>query len=288
MKKLVVFKHSKYEWERKRLNLTHDELISKYQQEHANVDAIIKAHEHQVAIRGFITAYLNNSTFKMLDEIDKPINTKFDLVMVVGGDNSFTKVSHYVSSTPMLGINSDPLRSAGCMLRWSMYGEEDVIKFSEMLDLHKYSVEEWPRLETILDGQLITLATSEYYFGERFRNKMSRHVLVFGSHEEEQKCSGVVVATGSGSTGWFGSASSMSEWEPSVKSAKFVITEPYSFNTIRSGIIEPGKQLVLRSLNDNDGLVSVDSWQEFPFPRGSEARIFIGENPLNILIPMRE
>ncbi|MBR9703304.1 hypothetical protein GOV10_04660, partial [Candidatus Woesearchaeota archaeon] len=51
MKKLVVVKHSKYEWERKTLNLSHDELMHKYQAERANLGAILQGHEQQLRVR---------------------------------------------------------------------------------------------------------------------------------------------------------------------------------------------------------------------------------------------
>lgn len=287
MKKLVIFKHSKYEWERKTLNLTHEELIEKYSSEYANVDAIIKAHDHQLLVRNFMMRCLCNATFKMMYEINKPIDKRFDLVIIVGGDNSFTKVSHYVGSMPVLGVNSDPSRSNGCMLRWSMRDENDAIEFSKMLDLHKFDVEEWPRIETTLDGNLITPATSEYYFGERLRNRMSRHILVYDGIEEEQKCSGIVIATGAGSTGWYKSICRNNIWPTTENRAAFVVSEPYS-GTIFNGHIIPGKDIIIRSLNDDGGMVGVDSWQEFPFPRGTEAKITIGKKPLVVISPIQK
>lgn len=287
MKKLVIFKHSKYEWERKTLNLSHEELIGKYGNEDANVDAIIQAHDHQLSVRNFMMRYLCNATFKMMDEINKPINQKFDLVIIVGGDNSFTKVSHYVGGTPVLGVNSDPSRSNGCMLRWSMKDENDAIEFSKMLDLHNFDVEEWPRIETTLDGKLITPATSEYYFGERLRNRMSRHILIYDGIEEEQKCSGIIVATGAGSTGWYKSIRRHNTWRTTDSRADFVVSEPYS-GTMFNGHIVPGKDIIIKSLNDDGGMVGVDSWQEFPFPRGAKARVTIGEKPLLVISPTQE
>jgi len=289
MKKLVIAKRSKYEWERKTLNLSHDELISKYQKERANLNAILKGHESQLKVREQILHFLPNADFQMMDDINSVI-TKYDLVIVLGGDNSFTKISHYVGATPIIGINSDPDRSVGCLTRWSVHDEHDVMDFIEMLDFHEYEIEEWPRLEATLDGTLIIPATSEYYFGERMRNRMSRHVLVHNGKEYEQKCSGMVIATGAGSTGWYHSISGMNDiWQPTIDCAGFIVSEPYNpqADGCYKGELPRGEEIVLYSLNDDDGLASADSWDNFPFTRGTEARIYVGHS-LNVLVPRKE
>jgi len=290
MKKLVVSKRSKYEWERKTLNLSHDELINKYQKERANLDAILQGHDSQLIIREHAEHFVTNADFCMMDEVTSDKIEGHDLVVVLGGDNSFTKISHYVGDTPIIGVNSDPDRSVGCLTGWSMHDEHDVMDFIEMLDFHEYEIEEWPRLEATLDGTIIVSATSEYYFGERIRNKMSRHVLIYGGKEYEQKCSGIIIATGAGSTGWYHSIKGdNSVWAPTVDSAGFVVSEPY--NPQEGGCCEGelprGEEIVLYSLNDDDGLASADSWDNFPFTRGTEARIYVGR-PLNVLIPRKE
>ncbi len=289
MKKLVINKHSKYEFERKTLNLSHDELTAKYQKERANLNAIMQGHEHQLAIREQMQNFMPNATFRMMDEINKII-TGYDLVIVLGGDNSTTKVSNHIEDTPIIGVNSDPDRSVGHLTRWAMHDKHDVMDFIEMLDFHKYEIEEWQRLEATLDGKLITRATSEYYFGERMRNKMSRHVLLFGEKEYEQKCSGIVIATGCGSSGWYRSITGNNTmWKPTCDVSAFVVSEPY--NPQRDGCyrgeLAPGSEIVLYSLNDDEGIASADSWSEFPFTRGTEARIYPGR-PLNVLIPRVE
>ncbi len=286
MKKLIAIKHSKYEWERKTLNLSHDELIKKYNKERANLDAIMQGHDHQIMVREQVQSFMPNATFRMIDEINNTI-TGYDLVIVIGGDNATTKITHYTDDTPIIGVNSDPDRSVGHLTRWAMHDEYDVMDFIEMLDFHEYEIEEWQRLEATLNGKLITRATSEYYFGERMRNKMSRHVLVFDGKEYEQKCSGIVIATGCGSSGWYRSIrADNTTWEPTCNIAAFVVSEPY--NPRRDGCyrgeLAPGSEIILHSLNDDCGIASADSWDEFSFTRGTEARIYPGR-PLNVLVP---
>ena len=288
MNVLVVTKYSKLEWEEKTLGLTRDDLLKKYSAERANLDAIVKSHEKQLAVRSLFTSVFPTASFVMLEDANKQVLDVYDLILVLGGDNSFTKISHYIHNTPVLGINSDPDRSVGCLTRWAIRTDQDVYDLAEKLDFNEFIIEQWPRLEAVIDGKIITPATSEYFLGESLRKNMSRHVLVFRGQEVEQKCSGLIVATGAGSTGWYNSSMrSMTKWKPTDKLARFVATELYKRDAqagITSGPIQDGEELKVYSLNDSDGRISIDSWEEYPFPRGAEARIYLGK-PLQIVSP---
>ena len=287
---LLVNKHSKYEWEKEKFNLSHDEIVKKYSKERANVDAILMSHDKQLEVRNMVKEFIPNTDMCFMSEAPKFLsNSNYDLVIVLGGDNSFTYVSHHIKDTPILGVNSDPDRSVGCLTKFSIKNADDVIDLATMIDFNEFDIEKWTRLEAFIDGEQIVSASNEYYFGERMANKMSRHVLVYDGKEYEQKCSGILIATGAGSTGWYGSAMSpvsCSSFSPTKNMGSFVVREPYSLggSTFHYGKLNSGEEIILYSLNDDDGMVSVDSWEEFPFTRGSEARIHLGR-PLNVIIP---
>lgn len=291
MKILIVVKHSKFEWEQKQLKLSADELESKLIKEGANVPVILESHDAQLnnrrhilsALKGIVGAEVD---LIMMDELGySKIN--HDIVIAFGGDNSYTYVSHFIKDTIILGVNSDPDRSVGCLTRWSVNSLSNARRLAHIIRSKSYSVEEWTRLGATINGEPIPLATSEYFFGERHRNKMSRHILEFDGKSYEQKCSGIIVSTGAGSTGWYNSAHVYyMGFDPTEHKASFVITEPYNTNdpASNSGTIKEGQNIILRSLNDDEGLVSVDSWDELKFCRGSVAEIYL-DKPLNVLNP---
>lgn len=292
---LIVAKHSKYEWERKQLLLSHEALLSKYDSEHANLDAILRSHDKQIYAREHLIKALPSSKLIMMDELQAAnregleINPSVDIVLVLGGDNSFTCVSHMVGNKPILGVNSDPERSVGYLTRWSIRDDEDIFALAKTIENKNYAIELWTRLRATVDGKSVTPATSEYFLGERQRSHMSRHVMVYRGDSYEQKCSGIIFATGAGSTGWYSSAGSNSPWHPTNQVCAFTVTEVYTSTLSNkespvSRYIVPGEEVVLHSLNDNEGLLSVDSWEEYEFCRGSEAKISIGE-PLNVIVP---
>lgn len=292
MRKLIVIKQSKYEYEREKFNLSHDEIVKKYSKERANLDAILESHEKQLQVRNSILDIIPDSIICSMDDISqsiKEIDDKYDTIIIsVGGDNLFTYVTHSADCIPILGVNSDPERSVGCLTRWAIHNNKDVYDMVEMLDFGEFDIVNWTRLSATIDGKIITPATSEYFFGERLRNDMSRHVIVYKGMEYEQKCSGVIFATGAGSTGWYKSATRVIRkkiWSAEEEKAHFVITEPYN-SPVMYGEIEGDEEVIIYSLNDGDGIASVDSWETFPFTRGSKAKISLGE-PLNIIIPRK-
>ena len=287
MKILLVIKHSKFEWDQKRLNITPEELKNKLAVEGV-LDAVIASHECQISNREYLLEALNilnvDYTFCMMDQLKEQDND-YDLIIAFGGDNSFTYISHFNNKSILCGVNSDPKRSIGYLTKWKVENIQDACGLVSKLTSYDFRMEYWPRVGAELNGQKITPATSEYFFGEKQRTKMSRHTIEFQGQVVEQKCSGLLVATGAGSTGWFKSISaSYSEWRPTDPMASFVITEPYGLPKFTSGIISGKERLIIKSLNDGEGIISIDSWKELEFNRGNIVEVFI-DTPLKIAVP---
>ena len=283
MNPLIVIKHSKFEWDMKRFGLDANSMIDKYEEEHANIDPILAAHDHQVKMREQFQEVFNVQSSIRMDllqsygSLEKTPFKDVDMVIVLGGDNSFTCVSQLIGKTPILGINIDPDRSAGCLMQHKASNKDSIVKLRDSLE-KGYAIELWTRLQANVDGIDITPATSEYFLGEKQRNYMSRHILTYQGKEYEQKCSGLLVATGAGSTGWYKSAIPLRDsFSKTIPSAAFVATESYSGRRhVTDGFFDYKEELTIHSLNDSEGIISVDSWNEVPFPRGSVAKIKIG------------
>lgn len=293
MKILIVAKQSKYEWEKQKFGLSHDELTTKYSSERANLDAILLSHEKQIQVRERIKDIIPSATICTMEKspeylTDEMVKEReWDMIIVVGGDNSFTFVSHWAADIPVLGVNSDPVRSVGALTRWAIHDDQSIYDLVEIIDFHEYDIHSWSKLGATIDGRIITSASNEYFFGERQSCKMSRHVLVYKGQEYEQKSSGIIISTGAGSTGWYSSVrGKQAVFDPTWDIGAFVVREPYDpdGSGCYAGEIDSNDEIILYSLNDDEGIVSIDSWGEFPFLRGSEARIYMG-CPLNVVIP---
>jgi len=288
MKVLIVAKESKYEWERKKLGLSHDELVAKYSAEGANLEAILKGHERQTNSLARLVQLLPDADTLKMSGLKDNIQG-YDLVIAFGGDNSFQLISHYVGNVPIMGVNSDPERSTGALCAWSASRLEEVVS---AIKNNVFATESWIRLNATIDGVPLTQATSEYFFGEDRRKDMSRYVMVYRGKRFEQKSSGVIIATGAGSTGWYDSAGryifqKSNEIPKTEQRAVFIITEPYhpKADDVLAGELLPGETLVIYSLNDAKGYATTDSWEEYDFSRGRKAVIEISDKPLRVIVP---
>lgn len=279
---VVVPKLSKYELDMHLLNLASDKIIDRYKKEGVDIDRILSSHERQKQELNKLKQLLPNALFISRDEFTNDIATRADLVIAFGGDNHFQYVSHFINDKLILGINSDPVSSEGALTYFT------VDSFSNELNnikAGKYNIEEWTRLGVYFNGNYVGLATSEVFIGEKERKNMSRHILEFGKKKEEQKCSGLIVATGTGATGWYDSScrylyENGNKFSKIESSGRFLITEPYngkhSNYSMLEGKLNINEELLIHSLNDSSGIVTLDCIEEYKFNRGAHVKVKIG------------
>lgn len=87
---------------------------------------------------------------------------------------------------------------------------------------------------------------------------------------EAQKSSGIIIATGAGSTAWYGSVVKES-FNPEMKELRFVVREPYK------GKLGANQKLYIKS-KMTSGIVAVDSIIETPFSNEEEIEVSISPN----------
>lgn len=295
---LVVNKLSMLEYDMQRLRLTYEQVLDRYQKGGADLERILAVHERQIEARKQAAAILNSSSLISRGEITPQLANQAQLVIALGGDNHFQYVTHFIGgATPVLGVNSDNLKSSGALLSCGMQQLSDCL---QRLREGRYRFEAWSRLRVEIDGQFAGLATCDVIIGEHARREMSRYTFEVHGSLIEQKSSGLLIATGAGSTGWFEKASRYlgpghKPFPPSLRQAKIVATEvsetllqgaarkTLSMDGLPAfcqGWLQEGQKLVLQSLNDDLGEISWDSLGQAPFKRGSTAVIELAEEPL--------
>jgi NAD kinase len=276
---VLVPKATKVEYDGQRLGLTHHELIAFYR--HENVDVIFASHERQLTMRQCVVGLLPRARIVTRAELDRNALANADLVVALGGDNHFIFVASHLQATPLLGINADHVRSHGGLLG---VDERNVATVLARVLQGDCVLEAWSRLDVSVDGQPVGTALSEIYLGESARHDMSRHVLAVDGQEEEQRCSGLLVATGAGSTGWYGSYGR--SFARTARQARWAITEPFPRHQaylLGKGRLGPGRHLTVRSRNDAQGVVALDSLVDVAFPYGSVARLSLSPRPLHVV-----
>ncbi|MBS3146413.1 NAD(+)/NADH kinase [Candidatus Woesearchaeota archaeon] len=285
---IIVPKLSKFEYDLKRQNITEKELIKQYKKYKIDYNKIIKSHERQKASLNSLKEIFPEKQFILRDKISIDVLKKAKLVISLGGDNHFQYVSHFIDNQFILGVNSDPLTSDGYL---TSMDAKKLIKNLKKIEKNNYKIKNWTRLKININGKDIeTLATSELFIGELNREYMSRHILECNGLREEQKCAGLIISTGRGSTGWYSSASRYllrinPIFSPTEKFFRFIVTEPYNGRILKykllNGTVKQKEFINIYSLNDTKGIISIDSLEDYDFTYGNRATISIGK-PLKV------
>lgn len=304
----IIVKVSDVEREMQNKKLTFKELLAMYKKQDLETGkCLFSAHRQQkLALKEILKFFRKEQVLTSEQLIAAPDSLKHaSAVIALGGDDHLRLVSHFIKNdVPILGINSDPQHSFGWLLGFWYTELKSLVK---SLESANYRFEPWTRLQATVDGQTLSPAI-DLFLGETFRKRMSRHILSKKDVANKelflgrQKGSGLLVTTGAGSTGWFNSEA----WPLYPKGTRFPSDANYCrfFNTGISksnggasrgrsndlklpknweGLVHPGEQLVIRSLNRGNGIVTTDSFEEYSFMRGATAIVTVAPNPLWVI-----
>ena len=123
-----------------------------------------------------------------------------DVVIAVGQDGLVANVAKYLHGQPVVGVDPDPGHNAGSLVRHRpgaigellpavVDGDRDVV------------IEQRALVELTVDDGRSLRALNEVFIGHP-SHQSARYTVAWGQQEEQQSSSGVVVGTGTGSTGW--------------------------------------------------------------------------------------
>lgn len=297
---LVVTKRSRLERDQHDLGLSHEELLTRYEKMGQSGVRVLGSHVRQQEAKEICERELGKERVIYVEDLTERLKaSEVEVVIVLGGDDFLKLVSQYIDDIPVLGVNSDPSMSTGCLLSTSI---DQIGSAISTLESGHYRREAWTRIALRIDGRDYGDALGDVVLGKRDFRHMSRHTLEFCGETVEQRSSGLLVASGSGSTGWFASAglylgSEDRSFERSAPELHFELREPYVhakvldgqrtviLPSLCEGRILPGETIRITSLNDRDGIASRDSLDQIPFERGAVAEISVSQKPLQVVIP---
>jgi hypothetical protein len=179
----------------------------------------------------------------------------------VGRDGLVANTLKYLDGKHLVGVNPDPARWDGVLLPFTVDDLARVIP--EELQRRRPVRAVTMAKATLNDGQVLH-AVNDLFIGQR-THVSARYRIAVGDREEQQSSSGVIVATGLGSTGWLRSVyagwvaatntSSKAAAPASVSSRKkaaapasvpfawdadylrFAVREPYPSRTTGAGLV---------------------------------------------------
>lgn len=132
-------------------------------------------------------------------DLDRFLFTPDDIVVVVGQDGLVANVAKYLDGQPVVGVDPEPGRNPGVLVT------QRPASVGSLLDGVANGTARL-RSRTMVsaetdDGQVLH-ALNELYVGHRTHQSARYRLQIDGATPERQSSSGVIVATGTGATGW--------------------------------------------------------------------------------------
>jgi NAD kinase len=128
-----------------------------------------------------------------------------DIVVAVGQDGLVANVAKYVTDQAVIGIDPEPGRNPGVLVPHAPRATPSLLKAAAG-DRAAARAEHLTMVTAVTDdGQELT-ALNEIYLGQPTHQTARYRLLLPSGQDEAQASSGLIVATGTGATGWCRSA----------------------------------------------------------------------------------
>jgi hypothetical protein len=197
------------------------------------------------------------------DELDRFLFAEDDIVVAVGQDGLVANVAKYLRGQPVIGVDPSPGRNAGVLVTHAPDAVADLLAdlvASRAVLQHRTMVE-----AAVDDGQRLT-ALNEVFVGHA-GHQSARYELVLGDVRERQSSSGIIVATGTGATGWAASINRQREKRlalpaPDEPALAWFVREawpsPATGTSLTAGVLDPPAVLRVRCELGHGGVVFGD------------------------------
>ncbi len=208
-----------------------------------------------------------------------------DLVISIGGDGTALGTSHYITRGLMLGVNSAPGDSVGhfCHTQRGNFAE----RFADLLAA-RWKPTELARLAVSLaDKPLPELALNDVLIAHDCPAATTRYLIERGNVSEEQRSSGLWIATAAGSTAGIKSAGGKVLPLGSQRMQYFVrelYREPHRSYALTRGFLTANEALVVASKMQKAHVYLDGARTSYAFPFGTRAKIQLAENRLRLFI----
>ncbi|MFJ9682738.1 hypothetical protein ACIRP2_32505 [Streptomyces sp. NPDC101194] len=169
-----------------------------------SIDEVARRHRHTrqaiADVAAAVPLQWRQSRVERAD-LDRFLFAPEDVVVVVGQDGLVANVAKYLSGQPVVGIDTDPGRNPGVLVR---HRPSDAAGLLRAAASPVGAADELTMVEAVADDTQRLLALNEIYLGPP-GHQTARYRIgpdVPGAAAEPQASSGVLVGTGTGATGW--------------------------------------------------------------------------------------
>ncbi|EQA46365.1 NAD(+)/NADH kinase [Leptospira broomii serovar Hurstbridge str. 5399] len=284
---LVVIKRTKYE-----LDVETYGSLEEYKRiaslQNNSFDRVYESHIRQVKSREDIKRLFPNATLIFREGLDTIDISAFELVIALGGDNHFTYVAHHTVENLVLGCNSDPATSVGALLSFHVNDIEESLR-QNWTDV---KIEQWPLINVRIeypDGRTVKTfqGISEISIRNNSPDLTSRFLISHEGSVEEQKCSGLLVYTGAGSTGWVMSCENRDvSFDKQKPYFKVYCRELRKKENVKYKLDHFTVKESFRLISEMWGGISIDSLAEriYDFPPGAKADFSVSPKRLQVVV----
>ncbi|MEN9621512.1 MAG: hypothetical protein RL499_1705 [Actinomycetota bacterium] len=258
-----------------------------------SIDEVIARHESLQSSLARVSAAIPEGVRQARVErsdLDRYVFSPEDVIVIVGQDGLVANVAKYLSGQPVIGIDPEPQRNAGVLVP---HAAGDAGELIAAVIAGRASVTARAMVQATLDdGQTLT-ALNELYVGDD-GHQSSRYVVTTPAGEtERQSSSGIIIATGTGSTGWAASIVSdrgLAGLLPEAESAMlgWYIREAWpsrsTGRTLTAGLIGEGERLEF--VVESDTLVAFGDGIEDDYLSigwGQRLTVGVSERRLNLV-----
>jgi hypothetical protein len=215
----------------------------------------------------------------------------------VGDPGLFINVAKYVGEQPVISVNPDEKRFDDVLATCSVAAFPKVLETALDGDAE---TEPLTMAEAVLDDGQSMRALNDLFVGRR-THVSARYTVGYGGAVEDQSTSGIVISTGTGSTGWL---VSFKTWAEKVSGARYPYDVPFDrdrasllFNVrepfpskvtgvgIVHGVVTKESPLVVKSNMPEEGVIFGDGIEKdyIQFTSGRTATIRPSENRVHLV-----
>lgn len=223
-------------------------------------------------------------------DLDRFVFEPADVVVAIGQDGLVANVAKYLDGQRVIGINPDPERYDGILVPHPPSRAGSLLAAAPEPSAE---VEARTMVETSLDDGQKLLAVNEVFVGHQ-THQSARYRIAWNGSEERQSSSGIIIATGTGATGWARSIHRHRVTDvvlpaPCEPTVAFFVREAFpsrsTQTSLTDGVVAAGQELCIVSEMNERGVVFGDGIEEdrIDFSWGMRARVRVAAARLMLL-----
>lgn len=198
-------------------------------------------------------------------DLDRFLFGPDDVVVAVGQDGLIANVAKYLGAQPVIGVNPAPDLYDGVLARNPVERLPRLLPASVAGDV---ALERRTMVEAVIDGTERLFALNEIFVGHR-SHQSARYRIEAGTASEDQSSSGLIVASGTGATGWARSISEATGLDlslaPDERAVGYWVREPFpsvaTATRLRAGKLTDADLVVTSRMNEG-GVVFADGIEQ--------------------------